>query len=125
MTISFRYDKENNVRVQVVTGSLVMEEFIAEIRKIYASEDIPVRANVIWDISGADVSKVIQDDVRQLVSFVKQAWQEDTEHKAAFIVGSDLSFGMVRMYEQLQNVFDEDNVRIFKSSEDVWAWMLD
>ena len=125
MPIEFSYDKERNLRQQIVTGSIVMDEFIAELRKIYASGDVPVRANVIWDLSQADVSQVSRDDVRQLATFVQSAWRSESEFKAAIFVGSDLVFGMSRMYEQLLGLFNQDNIRIFRSESEAWEWMQD
>ena len=123
MPIVTSYDKESNTRLHVVTGQVEAKDFIEELGKVYSSEDMPVHANLVWDLSGADVSKVTRDQVRQLATFVKSAWKEKTDLKAAFIVSSDLTFGMARMYEQLLNLFDENNIRIFKSHEDAWDWL--
>ena len=124
MPIKTSYKKEFNARLHVVTGQVEVEDFIGELGKVYSSEDMPVQANVVWDLSGADLSKITGDQVRQLATFVKNAWKGKTDLKAAFIVNSSLNFGMTRMYEQRLNLFDEDHFKIFKSHDEAWDWLV-
>jgi hypothetical protein len=123
MLIECRYDKENNIRYQVVTGDLVVRELIEQLRELYASDESPVQANVVWDLSGADAFPVTREQVRRLASYVMRAWGGSTDYRAAFIVGSDLTFGMTRMFEQLLDLFDDDNVKIFKSIDEAEVWI--
>ena len=123
MPIESSYEKEGNIRLHVVTGQVEAKDFLTELGNVYSSKDVPVHANVFWDLTEADVSKITRDEIRQLATFVKSAWKTQPGLKAAFVVDSELAFGMTRMYEQLLNLFDQDNIKIFKSSDEAWDWM--
>ena len=123
MPMETTYEKKDNIRLHVVTGRMEVKDLIEELGKVYSSGDIPVHANVVWDLSGADATGVTGDQLRQLAIFVKSAWKGETDLKAAFIVGSDLVFGMTRMFEQLLDLFAEDSIRIFKSGDEALAWV--
>ena len=123
MPIATTYEEQGNIRVHIVTGTVVAEDFIKELSEIWSNEEFPRHANVVWDLEGADVSQVTRNQVRQLAAFVQSSAEEKPEYRVAFIAGSELTFGMARMYEQLQNLFIEDSVCIFRSSEAAWKWI--
>lgn len=123
MLIESSYQQEGNIRLHLVSGPVSVPEIMAELERVRESEDFPRRANVVWDFSNADVTAVTRNQILHLVAFVRRTLQGSTSYKVAFIAGSDLAFGMTRMYEQLQSAFSEDSIRVFRASDVAWSWI--
>ena len=125
MSIETNYDSEAGIRIHLVNGAITFEDIIAELSSIYDADDLPTRANVVWDLTGADVSGISTEEVAQLARFVNAAWQEQSGFRAAFVVQPGLTYGMTRMYEQLLGLFEDDNIRIFPVQAEALAWITD
>jgi len=123
MPIETTYHEAENLRHHVLTGKFNGQELIEQVKQTYAAPGFVLRARSIWDVSRADVSEVTRDELRVLASFIQGAWRDTSDLRAAFVTGSDLNFGMARMYEQLQGVYQEDSIRVFREAEPAWEWV--
>lgn len=123
MPVETTYDETAHLRTHVLTGSYDGPTLIAEIRSVYEAPGFILRANVLWDISRGDFRTVTREEIRVVASYIQGAWRGTTDLRGALVTGSDLNFGLARMYEQLQGVYQGDNLRVFHDLEPALRWL--
>ncbi len=123
MPIETTYHEAENLRYHVLTESFTGSELITEVQRTYEAPGFVLHANAVWDVSAADVSTITSDELRALASFIQSVWRGTSDLRAALVTGSDLNFGLARMYEQLQGVYSEEGIRVFRELEPAWKWV--
>ena len=124
-TMETHYDPEHRIRRHIVTGVFDAEQMIEAISAVYRSDEVPIHAHVLWDLTAADMSNVTAAEVRRGAEFGRGAWEENPGYRIAIVVASDLSFGLTRMFEQIFGIFDEQSICIFRRREEAESWLMD
>ena len=80
--------------------------------------------NILWDLSGSDLSELTSDHLRQIISVAKQYAHLRERGKTALYATVPLGFGIARMYEILAeaNQVPIPN-RVFRSIDEAMAWL--
>lgn len=123
MPIATTYDEAAHLRTHVLSGTYDGPTLIDEVRAVYETPGFVLRANVLWDISRGDFSGVSREEIRVVASYIQGAWRGTSDLRGALVTGSDLNFGLARMYEQLQGVYQGDNLRVFRDFEPAERWV--
>lgn len=123
MPIVSTWDESARLRTHVLTGTYDGESLVRDVRGVYEAPGFVVRANVLWDISRGDFSAVTREEIRVVASYIQGAWRGTSDLRGALVTGSDLNFGLARMYEQLQSVYQGQNLRVFRDLEPAERWL--
>ena len=91
------------------------------IESFYASSP---SASVMWDFTEADLSRLTADEVRMVASDVKSLAHSREGGKTAIVSPSELSYGMVRMYQTFAEIYEQTAiVEAFRSRLEADRWI--
>lgn len=122
-------DKKNRLIVTTWDGDVVDIDLIEALKKY--QQDIQghpayLGYNEIVDFSTVGKIKVTTEGIKNIGRIASITDQNGTDRKLAFIVSSDLAFGLARMYEVYRGVTRETNkeLRTFKNNDDAYKWVM-
>lgn len=119
MPHSLRIDPDSGIAIGTCSGTLRLEDAKAGAAAVWSSPEWNGHA-VVWDMREArlDVSTA---DLRESARFVLERQPAKPPPKVAFVTGTELDFGLARMFE----AFREDpatEVRVFRDLDEALAW---
>jgi hypothetical protein len=115
-------DDENNLTVFTVKGELTAKEIIHHASEYYAEKSTRF---VLWDVTGGTVGAISNDDFRQIAEQMKNYTSKRKHGKTAFVVKSDLDFGLGRMYGAFAEIEDLPVAyRTFRTVEEAKKWIF-
>lgn len=120
--IEFDYDRELGARVATFSGTVDDQELLGSYGQLLASEDYDPRLNDLVDMRPVTRLDVSGDAIRELVRAFTPLDPAMTETRLAIVAGSDVVFGMARMYELLRSDTPEE-IRVFRDIDQARAWL--
>lgn len=96
-----KIDSKNRLTVFTVIGKVTANEFIAAIGDYYNSS---VTTNVLWDLTKSDLREISSPDVENIVNLSVKYAKKRSSGKTAIVGSDDLTFGLLRMYEQTKEM---------------------
>lgn len=120
-----RLDESGRFIRVVVLGGLTPEGFDDLLGQIAALPGDAPRLPALWDVRNLDFGHTSSQDVRSMVR-VRARHPARHAARAAILVGSEVGFGMMRMFQIQQDadrIADETLVGIFYTEEDAVAWL--
>jgi len=123
MNITTEINKKDNLRIHKVTGRIVYDELINELKEIYSKPDFNLEMNNLWDLRDADVSSFPSEQVQDIQSFVSQHWGESGKSRSALIVSADVAYGLSRMYEIMSEDKTAGKIMVFRDYEEALKWV--
>ncbi|MCK4762108.1 MAG: hypothetical protein KAW12_07905 [Candidatus Aminicenantes bacterium] len=119
--IKSHIEKEKKLTVHTCTGKITAEELVNAIKGFYDGE---LTADNLWDLTGADVSSLKSDEIRQLAYFVKSYAPPKKTGKTAIVSSKDIAFGFSRMYQTFAGLSGQQvEVQVFRSLEEANEWL--
>jgi hypothetical protein len=79
--------------------------------------------NTLWDLSELDFTSIGPDEIKTFSEKVGPVTKVREGLKTAFVVDSDLTFGMIRMFQTLYNDKISIEVQVFKNQNDAIQWL--
>jgi len=122
MPISFHYDRGKKIIYGTMTGQITEDEFQASLQEILQSEHFPPETRTLWDLRELDFSTIDTLLEKRLIN-IRRKYPERGRARIAFIVASDLGFGMGRMYEILSEDLPQ-TIRTFRNYSEGEDWLL-
>lgn len=122
-SISVEFEESSNLRITRVIGKLTFEELMGSLSKTYADKRFDPDADVLWDLSKADLSAFLTQDVRAIRDYVSKNWGKSGKSKAALVVAHDLDYGLSRMYEFFLESRTSNEVQVFRDLDEAFAWI--
>lgn len=120
--ISDYIDKEKELTIHVLSGTILVDDLIGIVKSMYDSETTP---NHLWDLTEANVSQIQADDLDRLATFAKTYSPTRIGHRTAFVSTSDLGFGLSRMYQIFAELAKQRVlIGVFRSREEAEQWIL-
>jgi len=123
-------DNRNKLIVTTWDGDVVDIDLIEALTKY--QQDIQCHPhylgyNEIVDFSEVRKIKVTTEGIKNIGRRASTTDQNGIDRRLAFIVSSDLAFGLARMYEVYRSLTRKTNkrVRTFKNKRDAYAWVMD
>lgn len=114
-------NKNENLTIFSVCGVLTAEEVIKVLDAFFSNK---ITKNILWDFTKADVSKVTQKDMEQIINLGKAKAHLRKNGKTALIVKNKLSYGMSRKYEILSEIEQHQiQHRVFTDLDEAIAWL--
>ena len=125
MPIKLEYLRDLNILIATVEGSTTIEMFKQTINELISSIEYPPNVSTIWDLRKLDFYSIDSNFAKGLIAIRKGIDNKRGNVKIAYVVNSDMSFGMVRMYE----IFSEieglaQSIQIFRNLDDAKKWLL-
>lgn len=122
MPVEVKY-LDNGIGFNVaVTGIISGQELFSEIRDFYQSEDLITNKYGIIEFPCAVTNKITNFDVRAIAEISKKASLITPNRIVAVISGSDVGFGLSRMWEILAEKTNWDT-GVFRSRSDAEKWL--
>jgi SpoIIAA-like len=123
MQIKKEIDKEKQLITFTVTGELDFDE-LSEAYQSYYDDEKPSK-NMLWDFRSAKGGSILSKErLEQYALFPKRYAHKRPVGKTAYVVESDLGFGLGRMimaYAQFSDIKVEINV--FRSMDEAIQWL--
>jgi len=119
MPVEFHY--KNSIVYGAFKSPLILDEIKKAVALLTKSTQFPADANTLWDLRELDFAQIDHDMEKQLIEIRKQ-YPERGQAKIAFVVGSDLGFGMMRRYEMLSDNLPQ-HIRVFRDDAKAEAWL--
>ncbi len=103
MAVTFDLDSVKGVAVGVARGPLTLKEIKESAVSMWRQVEGP-DIRVLWDLRDARFDFSV-GEVKDLAEFIKQH-SPPGDLRTAFVVSTDLEFGLVRMFEVFREVAD-------------------
>lgn len=94
---------DKNLTIYMVSDRVSVDEIINEISSLYETE---FTEKLLWDFSQADLTDLTNDHIKQIISHAKKYAGLRKSGKTAFVLSSDLEYGLGRMYGTLSEIAD-------------------
>lgn len=123
MAIRTNYHVEIGVLYIDLGGVVTVEEIENLYKEITSSDEYPPTVRSLWDFRKVDFTFVTNEFIDQIFA-VRKKYHERGSAKAAFLVESDLAFGVSRMYETLSSFELPQHIMVFKEMAKAEEWLL-
>jgi ASC-1-like (ASCH) protein len=120
MPIITKVAHDKQLTIHTATGAPSFEEGMEVFKSFY--EKHPTK-NLLWDLRSASLHRLSSKDLEAFVDYAKRHSEVRAGGKTAFVVSTDLEFGMLRMVD----VFSEFakipfNILTFHSMDEAMQW---
>ena len=122
MPIEFRYDPEKEALFGTMKSPMTLEEYRSSIEAIVRSKEFPPDIRTLWDLGELEFNDVDRSFEESLISISEQ-FPERGPAKIAFIVKSEVGFGMTRMFEILAEKMGYETM-VFRSYSEGENWLI-
>jgi hypothetical protein len=122
MPMEFRFDAEKQALFGTITSPLTLDEYRSSIEAIVRSKEHPPDIRTLWDLRELDFNEIDRSLEKSLI-LVSKEFPERGSAKIAFIVKSDLGFGMTRMFEALADKLGYET-KVFRSYSEGENWLI-
>jgi len=114
-------DASRDLTVLKPIGLLTVNLAIEAIDGWYA--DSPT-ANLIWDLTDADLTAIDADKIKRILRHAKTLAHHREGGRSAFVIAGDLGFGLSRMYGTLAEAVDHPIPhRVFRTMDEALQWI--
>ncbi len=114
-------DVEKGIVYITVTGPITLTEIKEDLAQLAAATSRQPGMPRLIDLRGA-TSHLTKEETAQLADLVKSSPRAVSKTRRALLVGSDLSFGMYRMFESFAAGGAVD-YRVFRDEAEARAWL--
>jgi len=119
MSVEFHY--KNSIVYGAFKSPLNLDEIKKAIALLTKSTQFPADANTLWDLRELDFTQIDHEMERQLVA-IRRQYPERGQARIAFVVDTDLAFGMTRRYEMLSANLPQQ-IRVFRDYAKAETWL--
>lgn len=113
-------DDTLDLTVYSVQGEIGLDLIFELIDQFYQS---PHTLNLAWDLSEADLSKMTIKEIQRIQNYARKYSHLRKNGKTAFIMATDVNFGLGRMYETVAEI-DNHHIThcVFKQLDEAKKW---
>ena len=120
MPSSYKIDKENRLVISTGTGVLTMADALEHQKQLLKDPDFERSFFQLLDFTQVTDLELSAEEIRNLA----QATVFSANSRRAFLVNSDLKFGLARMFAVFRETFGEKGIRVFRNLDDALDWVL-
>ncbi len=115
-------DTKRNLTIQKCSGNLTTKEMIDAINSFY---DGSPTSYTLWDFSNASMNDIPSENVREMVTLIKNRGFVRQGGKTAVVTPSDLAYGLARMFQIMSDTNDFPfELRVFRYFKEATKWLL-
>ena len=119
--IESRSDLTRELTEYVCTGVMDRAEITDAVDAFYADDPT---ANVIWDLTDANLSALSAVDVQMVAEHTASRAHSRSGGKTALVAPTDMDFGMSRMFQtMIDNADHQASVSVFRSRDEAVEWI--
>lgn len=121
MPIRMRFMPARALLVSVAHGRLSYDDLLAHRRHVEASPDYHPDYHLLFDTRRTSAIGISGDAIRSFAGF----GQSDQRRFArmAILVGSDLAYGVSRIFQAYTGQHDDRTLRIIRDPAEAWRWI--
>jgi hypothetical protein len=104
-------------------GEIGVEDVFSAIQRVWVEPAYVERPRVLWDLRNASMDRLRSPEIREIVGRERKGRPDSRRARMAFVVSTDVGYGMARMVATLIEREPID-VRIFRDDEQAaWRWL--
>jgi hypothetical protein len=116
----YKIDKERKLVMSTASGVLTMADLLAHQAKLRKDPEFDPSFSQLSDFT--HVTKM--DLTTAYVQRLAQTTVFSPDSRRAFLVKSDLEFGLARMFEILRDTVGEKGIHVFRNLDEALDWVL-
>lgn len=124
MPFTTSYDVAARLLLVCVNGQVGVELFAAAMKEITTSAEYPANVDTIWDFRAADFSATGPEGMRRLLA-IRTGYTGRAGSRTAFVVGSDVAYGMARMFQLLADGNIPQDLSVHRTTDEALQWILE
>lgn len=121
MAIRTEAEPDAGIRRHIVTGTLTLDDFRAELESVYAQPALQ-QLSPLWDVRDARID-MTSAEMRQIADYIGKRWRPPGSVRAALVVSQDFDFAMSRMLQLLLEGRATNEVMVFRDIDAAEAWL--
>ena len=122
MTVSIQVESKTGLAVCTCSGILGIDEAMNGAKSLWQTQDWPGKA-AVWDFREAQFN-MDSSGIEEAAQFILHHQPAIPPSKMAFVVRSDLEYGLSRMFEAYRQDQRTD-FRVFRDFEEALTWARD
>ena len=119
MPTDYTIDVQRGVVLSAGTGVFASADFVEHMVRLRGDPNFNPDFNQVVDCRGISVLDLNSDQLKELAS--QSIFS--AKSRRAFVVSSDLHFGMGRMFAAYREIAEGQNVRIFRDMSEALSWL--
>ncbi|SRR6266404_9551249 len=120
MPAFYKIDKERKLVMSTGSGVYTMADALAHQDKLLKDPDFDRSFSQLYDFTHITDVELSSEDIRILAR--RTVFSENS--RRAFLVNSDLKFGLGRMFIIFRDTLGETGIRVFRNLDDALDWVL-
>jgi len=117
-------DKEKNIAYIKMSGKITPNEFIDKYSEIIESNEYEMSMNRIWDLRDTELHQIENVEIHRVAEETKKIGGKINKVKVALVVGTDVNYGMSRMFAAYAQNNAHRDIQVFRSMEEAEGWIL-
>ena len=118
MPVYYQIDKPARIVHAEAYGKVTDAEVLAYQRRLRADPDFDSSYRELFDFTAVTPFWITPNGIR--VFATNSPWEDGA--RRAFVARSDLAYGMLRMFQSLLELRDEQ-VSVFRTAKEAWLWL--
>jgi len=123
MNIVTVFDPERMIRTHQVSGTISLPAFRGILPALYSSKQFNPDMNALWDLRQADFSRIMPEDVRNLMHVVVSNWGRGGRCHSAILVASETEYGVARTYVSQFGQAAPCQIKVFQEVDEARQWL--
>jgi hypothetical protein len=120
MPAYFKIDKERKVVMSTAAGVFTLDDGLGHQDKLLKDPEFAPHFSQLLDFTHVTRAELTHEDVRRLA--LRKIFSSDSHR--SLLVGTDLMFGLARMFMIFREIQGEKGVRIFRNLDQALLWAL-
>ena len=121
--VEIKIDDERGIVRVTPARPVTVEDVCLAIDQIIEQPGFKKGLPSIWDMRFTELMNINADDIRQISEYANGVKDKRGDTRIAFIVNSDLAYGLGRMFEMV-NATSHIRARVFRDYQEGEAWAL-
>ena len=113
----------DGVGIVVCRGVFTVKGFTDALKAVLAHQDFQAGMPCLWDCREATVGDLGSSDIRDIGATMEESASHRGHGKTAVVTGSDVMFGMARMYDLATESKRPNPFQVFRDIEQARAWL--
>ena len=121
--VEIEIDEERGIVRVTPARPVTVEDACSAIDQIVEQPGFKKGLPSIWDMRFTELMHINADDIRRISEYANGVKDKRGDARIAFIVNSDLAYGLGRMFEMV-NATSHIRARVFRDYQEGEAWAL-
>ena len=125
MTVESKIIAETHTIIRTVSGCFKPADVQRAITDSLQNPAFEKGMNVIWELSNADLSQINDNEILEVIDFIRNSADVRGSHyKIAIVASGDLAYGISRMFEGLGSELPVA-INVHRSMAEAYDWVTD